>query len=369
MALVPVAGSVLVLLARSTLLAWPPLVWIGKISYPLYLWHWPLLVFSSLHWGGTASVRGAAVVASVVLAWATYTYIEAPIRHGPTTVRKLAAMACGTLGVCMLATIVYINDGVWSRYPKEVRPILAMRQFDLSSGARYGKCWFYDGNQGNPFSHYAPECRDGSTLVWGDSHAARLYPGMLESEGQVAQFARSGCPPIVGVVGNGGYCDASNRAIMKEIERLRPKTVILFARWLRYGADWRSDWTYTQEFTSTVRDLRGYVDNVVVVGPAPEWSPNLPDRVYGFWARHRRLPDRLPPDAGDYEVADTVLGGIARAQGARFVSMAAAMCNQSGCLTHSPESRSEIVSPDYGHFNEAGARAAWQWIGSALGAK
>src|SRR5213076_3541693 len=79
-AVLPVAGSALLLSAPAAwvnrvVLASPSAVWIGLISYPLYLWHWPLLVFAGILCSEVPPVvvRIGLVLFSVVLAWATYT--------------------------------------------------------------------------------------------------------------------------------------------------------------------------------------------------------------------------------------------------------------------------------------------------------
>jgi len=82
-ALLPVLGTVLLLSApqgwiNRKILSAPPMVWCGRISYPLYLWHWPLLAFAYIidpHWA-----HGVLVAAAVLLAWGTYLGLEKPIR-------------------------------------------------------------------------------------------------------------------------------------------------------------------------------------------------------------------------------------------------------------------------------------------------
>jgi peptidoglycan/LPS O-acetylase OafA/YrhL len=78
-ALVPVLGAVLVLAGRGEgLLGMPPMQWLGRISYPLYLWHWPVLVIA----GSLPAVeRGLLVLLSGGLALATYVLVEQPIKR------------------------------------------------------------------------------------------------------------------------------------------------------------------------------------------------------------------------------------------------------------------------------------------------
>jgi len=89
-AVMPVAGAMLVIAAgptailNRTLLSWRVAVWFGLISYPLYLWHWPILSFWRLLSidNPAPSALAALLVLSVVLSWATWTFIEKPVRFG-----------------------------------------------------------------------------------------------------------------------------------------------------------------------------------------------------------------------------------------------------------------------------------------------
>jgi peptidoglycan/LPS O-acetylase OafA/YrhL len=67
------------------LLGTPLFVWVGGLSYSLYLWHWPMLVLATTHWGNLGTRAGLAVVAaSVIPAWLAYRFVEGPIRHAPS---------------------------------------------------------------------------------------------------------------------------------------------------------------------------------------------------------------------------------------------------------------------------------------------
>jgi peptidoglycan/LPS O-acetylase OafA/YrhL len=89
-ALLPVVGTLAVIWARDAHLTpsswsrWRPVQWLGDVSYSLYLWHWPLIVFAPLALGAElgSAEKLAIVVASVVLAWVTKTWVEDPVRRG-----------------------------------------------------------------------------------------------------------------------------------------------------------------------------------------------------------------------------------------------------------------------------------------------
>ncbi|MGO1165510.1 MAG: acyltransferase family protein [Janibacter sp.] len=96
-ALLPTLGSAAVIVAGFTsgsagpagILAWRPAVWLGGLSYSLYLWHWPLIVSAEAHWDGLSPWQGLAVaVFAVVPAYLSYRFIENPIRFSPTFSRS-----------------------------------------------------------------------------------------------------------------------------------------------------------------------------------------------------------------------------------------------------------------------------------------
>ena len=73
------------------------MVWIGLISYPLYLWHWPLLVFAGIIKFGPLTLleRQLILLASALLSWATYRFVEIPFRFGLPSRRKMYSLGAG----------------------------------------------------------------------------------------------------------------------------------------------------------------------------------------------------------------------------------------------------------------------------------
>jgi peptidoglycan/LPS O-acetylase OafA/YrhL len=123
-ALLPTLGAACLIYAgedawlNRQLLSRRLLVWIGLISYPLYLWHWPLLSFARIMESGTPSieVRFWLVVASFVLAWMTYRFLERPIRSRPRS-RHIALILCLTVFLLGAAGLVVKKmDGIKTRH-------------------------------------------------------------------------------------------------------------------------------------------------------------------------------------------------------------------------------------------------------------
>ena len=116
-AILPITGAILVIVAgerawfNRIILANPVMVWIGLISFPLYLWHWPLLSFANFFTNTEPSIviRIVLVGISILLAWLTYAYLEKPLRQGslrsiPTRYFSYATFACGIVGYFVIGS-------------------------------------------------------------------------------------------------------------------------------------------------------------------------------------------------------------------------------------------------------------------------
>lgn len=146
------------------------MVWLGLISFPLYLWHWPLLSFARIIENTTPSrwVRLAAVAIAFVLAWLTYRFVEKPIRFG-TQRRVVAIVLIGLmLLVGAVGAVVYKLDGLEKRNPH-------LNEVVKPSGE-----WQYPGDmkkfdfKGSTF-YYKNSSLKTATLFIGDSNIAQYY--------------------------------------------------------------------------------------------------------------------------------------------------------------------------------------------------
>ena len=136
---------------------------------------------------------------------------------------------------------------------------------------------------------------------------------------------------------------------------MRPKKIILFATWSHYtgrGLNDRPD----GGLATTLRDLKKVGGEIVVIGEPPHWAPDLPLQVYDFWRWNGYLPDRLMMNTQFSRTIDGVIARASAAADVRFISTVDALCNAQGCLTHTPASRSELLTWDHGHLTVAGAR-------------
>jgi peptidoglycan/LPS O-acetylase OafA/YrhL len=205
-ALIPCLGAALVIyageddgtsIAAKALSLWP-LVFVGLISYSLYLWHWPLLVFAR-YWTITPLSgwqSAAIVIASFVLAALSWRYVEQPFRGKRPAIprRILLASAATAMSVAVAFGLATASTGWPTRFSPE---ILAAVHSDAHSVAN-------DRMRATCKTQRCKDCVLGAPApptyaVWGDSHAAVLAPAIAavaERHGTSVQLhLHTGCPP------------------------------------------------------------------------------------------------------------------------------------------------------------------------------
>jgi peptidoglycan/LPS O-acetylase OafA/YrhL len=226
-ALAPVAGTMMIIAGAENArvnraLGNRVLVALGLISYPLYMWHWPLLTFARIfnveplsQWQ-TASL----LLASVALAAATFICVERPIKQFARFQRISFGLSAAVLSVFAIASIA--TGGFIQRLPAIIRDIQSP---PVDRVAWRDKACFL-GVRGGTFS---PACldRDPSNApiiaLWGDSHAAALYPGLLALKAghqfRIHQMTSSSCPPIVNLPDptNVSHCTEDNSATLAKL--------------------------------------------------------------------------------------------------------------------------------------------------------
>lgn len=379
-ALLPTLGTLLLI---STPTAWfnrnvlcsPPVVFVGLISYPLYLWHWALLAVLRIHidqdYGDAPGLQRVAMVGlSFVLAWLTYVLIEKPVRFGPKSHWRPVGLLASMGFMVLLGWIVYVNDGASYRYPAQIRS-LADQQHDelvrrMSVAYRSGTCLLGDHHG---FADIASQCVETSSaakpliLLWGDSHAASLYPGLKAQQDRggkfrVAQFTVSGCPPVIGMeIQARPSCKEFNDDVLKSIASIKPEVVLIEADWWYYRRLPGSQRLDFANLRKTVEQLKSLgVARVVVFGDLPGWK--IVQRKVGaeIWLKSHSLPRRtyeyFEPESA--QVDDLLREAISTTQ-AVFVSPIGSLCNKEGCLLSTSATEWTPVSWDTSHLTDAGA--------------
>ena len=355
-ALLPVAGSALVLSAPAArgsrrLLTGRTMVWVGLISYPLYLWHWPLLVFFSIvkFKDLTLLERPLVVGLSIALAWATYRVVEIPFRFGRPVPLKVASLA-GAMAVIALAGVVVIRNGGFDfRLPPEIR---AMAQVGTQTAQwRVHECMLDLSRETTFAENCADRNRRPVVFVWGDSTAGSLMPGLRNAQQNrnfgIAQFTSSSCAAALNAEIPGvPNCRVINDKVLSLARQLQPEIVLL------HGTAER----FIDNMAETVAALkRSTRARVVMLGLEPVWRRGLPNEVLKYYLLHHRLiPVRVSGDIIP-NVYDAELRRKLVPRGAEFISAWDVFCNADGCLARLGDEASDISASDGVHLTEKGS--------------
>ena len=368
-ALAPVAGAWLLVSAgprawiNRVVLGNPALVAIGLVSYPFYLWHWPILVFARLSTGAALEsyIAWTCLAAALVLAAITYRWIERPLRFGGRGPAKALALGAAMAILVVAGLVAAWQDGFPRRVPAivpaDVRPFLDA-PFDFRAAWRSSTC-FLDPEQGRDAFDECPD-RYGhpGLLLWGDSHAAHLYPGIAGRYGakyQIVERTASSCPPLLDTdIPNRPLCRGINERVIEEVERHRPEVAVLSARWFTPGY---YKWDGLERAMERLRAAG--VKRIVLVGPSPIWRHRLQRELYLAYLRDRSqgLPSRLA-DA-TYPIHTQVgpqLEALAGAHGVLYVDSERLLCDATGCLARAGDGPGGVLFWDEGHYTPAGSR-------------
>lgn len=367
-ALLPTMGAALLISAgpaacvNRIVLSNKVAVWFGKISYPLYLWHWPLLSLALIVNSGEATsrtMRIGLVLLSIVLAWLTYKTIETPIRlRSKGSTLQLVGVFC-LVGV--LATPIMFFEGLPHRpVNKDKTRVFLDRYYKLHkfglSDYYQERCDFYDwptGGNRNAIDNACTAVIGGrpTHLLWGDSHAQALSFGFRQNISPLAQLAliaTSGCKPKLRQDPENGAnkaaCHISNEFAMNFIKENKPARVFVAQEKEHDLTDW----------SEIARFVEANQGELVLVGPIPQWRPSLPIIV----AKSLKTQGDYISEGLDAKIIETdaKLRTIYAGSNVRYVSLIDKLCRLNACRATVPTNDEfNLLVMDYGHLTPAGS--------------
>ncbi|MGL5009023.1 MAG: acyltransferase family protein [Paracoccaceae bacterium] len=360
--LLPAAAAVVLVLFTTDrgpvgrLLTARPVVWIGVISYSLYLWHQPMLAFWRIT-NPLAPIGQLWLVAlcSVPVAWMSWRYVEQPFRTKQFARRQLAAILGGSAAIILsLSVIVVIANPAT---PSFRRLDAGMQQIVGFVGARidqtdlYGKgTCFVDGAFPDPAA-----CRpDGETevILWGDSHAAGLAVGLRQRLTGFGSYGIMRCGLFVAdPAALNARCGAAYQQVLEQVQLTQPARVLILRNW----SDNQTEVETLGQTIQTIRHLSPET-RVIVLGSLPKWPAGLPELLL---EQAMPISDglRIDTDLQVLRQVDRELQDSAAEAGAAFVSLIDLLCEGSlcGAVVSMPDGRLEPISFDAAHLGEAGA--------------
>ncbi|BEP40553.1 acyltransferase family protein [Variovorax sp. V15] len=394
-ALLPVLGAASCIAAgpggvlNRYLLSNRVMVWIGLISYPLYLWHWPLLSYARIVTGGEPPLRLRIVLvaASVVLAWATYRFLERFVKlHLSQAV--LRGLAGAGAALALAGVLVFLGTPM----PRHDSPALQA----VADATREDN--YYDGFEeaalGNQFVYRVGNGKHNVLLI-GDSHVEQYAPRALElmrtqpDKARTIYFATKGsCPPVPGLFsGPDTGCDERRTAVLDLALKPEIDSVVLGACWSCYFTGAGPTVNYfvddrkavhpfiggdgidqsLKSLGEVLKRLSAHKPVYLVLGNpvGMDFDPLRQiegSRLGRMTAESGQLKAPMPQDQAQFNAR---LKQVAQANGAKVIEPFASLCADGECIRSMPDDGSPAYK-DIGHLRPRYARSFATYIDPAL---
>jgi peptidoglycan/LPS O-acetylase OafA/YrhL len=332
MMLGPVAAAVAVILSGAAaegpvygFLSMPSVVAIGRLSYSIYLLHWPAIVFWRMCVARPLNgVEQVVILLGVlVAAQLLWRFVEKPCRSGSALANGtvMSAIAVGCAAVVALSLLVRADHAsLWTLSPAAQDSVSQLRAATkLRPACSWDATWLGAVPAGGKACRWPTQEKAGADVViWGDSHAGALAPELVHELLQSGNLKSAvlismpHCPPLTGVALWGpkvdGDCASFVSAVLAAIAQRKPKLVVIAGRWANFSSDVRSPGDggeagrivdaasgqpigLAEALVRTLDQLAPYVQHVVLVGPVPELEYNAPATL----VRALRGLSELPP--------------------------------------------------------------------------
>ena len=331
-AMIPVLGTAFIIysgMASKSLigraLSISPLVFIGKISYSLYLWHWPLIIFAKYYLIRPMTGTELFTIFLVILGISTlsWRFIETPFRSKNfLSTKQIYAFAASVVVVILAAaSTVYVFNG----FPNAENSIFAAKDLHKEQ-ANFTEC-VYAGIDSN-FCSIGAASKSPSFIMWGDSHAGTLRKAVnlvANDNGFSGEFIfKSACPPLLSIAQDSTPvnipCSKYNESMIQYLET-HPEinTVILAARWSAYT----ESFSYSQKEDSVVAPAETFTNTaqvafvklglermiqtllkmnrkVVIVSPIPEVGYDVSSANFIATRTGRDINEIIAPSLNEY---------------------------------------------------------------------
>ncbi|BEV00072.1 acyltransferase family protein [Novosphingobium olei] len=378
-ALLPCVGAGLVIYAGISdetiggrLLSFAPIVYVGAISYSLYLWHWPILAFLRNFTSAELPVTLAtcAVLSAFVLAALSYHFVEQPFLSAwGRTINywKLFVIEAGI--VVLVSGAIYLSHGLPHRFSPAAQQFFAANQ-DFNH--RRDEC--HDNGDQDGIA-YTKSCVFGASTVkpdlavWGDSHGAELVAYLGERaarEGRsVRELTSSACPPALQfATRKRPYCSRVNRETLAALIRDPAiRTVVLTANGARYGDKFELETGMRASINALLKARK----RVVLIKQIPNMPYDIAEKA-GISEQYD-----LPMDAlglpgstarADAKTYDTFLDKLSREYGLAIYDPKVVLCAADFC--HGVRNGSIVLYYNPDHLSMSGVSFAFKPLADDL---
>ena len=296
-ALLPVAATAILI---GTIPIWPRffndlsnnrlMQWLGAISYPLYLWHWPALVLPSSALGRPLRIRERifCIVLTIVLAHLTSKFVEQPLRHRKFSAKKIYGFFAATTAISLLAGVVVASTASSIINVKGTNYSFDLKQVVAKPAVYADGCHVNYGEIESGDCAYGVIGSPTKIVLYGDSHAAQWFPTLeklaREKGFQLTSFTKSACSSVDSPRSDqGAYknseCERWRANSIKRIQRMKPDAVIVSS--FQYftepgGYSSRARW-WNEGQRRLLADLKGSSKNLIYISDTPHPLRDIPN--------------------------------------------------------------------------------------------
>ncbi len=367
-ALVPCLGTALIIWAGehqsgfpNSVLSFYPWQWLGKISYSLYLVHWPIIVFAKRFYNSTEMAGYSISVLALCFLFASLNFylVEQRFRYLKIFNSQKALMLSATM-ISFIAlsggTVIY-KKGFNHFLNKRLERMLSFVHYNYKPGFKDGTCfqdYDVDPDKADISACLPTGAVEKRVMLWGDSHAAHLYTGLrenLEKEGySFGMLAASACPPALGIdVAIRPHCKRFNEIAFATIMKEKPSLLILSANWPIN--------TYTFDLLEkTIERLAKENIQMVLLGPSPIFKRSVPVVISEQIKNGELIKATRELLAADYlmDADQKMIKRFGEKKGIKYISVMDTICVNQICPLITADR--DPVHFDNEHLTESGSR-------------
>lgn len=264
--------------------------WLGSISYPLYLWHWPVLVLPSSALGRPLRIRERilCIILTIILAHLTSKFVEQPIRHKKIAGKKVYLFFVTTTVVSLLAGFAISSTSSSLISVKGTNYKFNLVEV-MEKPSVYGDdCHVNYGETKSGYCTYGIKGSDKTIVLYGDSHAAQWFPALekiaIERGYKLISLTKSACPAVDAPREDQGafknvHCEKWRKNSITRIRSIHPEAVITSS--FQYftppsGYSNKSKW-WSDGQKRLLADLRGSSNHLIYISDTPRPLRDIPN--------------------------------------------------------------------------------------------
>jgi len=318
------------------------LVGLGLISYPLYLWHWPLITLAKLIYGIYLPSYALLflLVLSILLAWLTFEFIEKPFRFGKKITHKILILSLGLVAVSSASLMVFMHSELSKNFSEQKKFLRNFKDETHNYTEKFFgfNCDFRNRKDlsqkvDNAILAIEESCyktdltKTKKLFLWGDCNAQQLRYGLqknLPPEWQIMQVASSACDPEIIENGdeNFDYCKRSNHFALQQIKESKPDVVII-AQYQNHSFD---------DAKKIAKELKSVgISKILFLGATPHWQISMPDLMITKFANQTSQRSQKYFDKSAIAKNEFLRKKFA-ANNLNYIDVLSQFCNDEGCL-------------------------------------